>query len=143
LATSVKNQRGTGARPSTDPGLSRHALISDPDPVFASAMVQFVRDQGWEASIAPDGLDSSLPGDAVQFVLVDVSPAGIPDFTLLKRLRTQNARAIIVAVTVQISARLVITLIRQGADDCLFKPTTPAEVWLTFQHAMSAARFFS
>ena len=108
-------------------------LIADDDYNMRTALVDMVRDWGYEVLIAKNGLDVweiLLREDAPRMMILDWIMPGMDGLEICRRLRARqdDPYIYIILVTVQDHVEQLAEGIGAGADDYLTKPVVPEEL---------------
>jgi putative two-component system response regulator len=106
--------------------MSAHILIVDDDPQVASLLVRLLSREGYNVSVASNGVQAlamiaQLPPD---LVLLDVTMPGVDGFEVCRQIKSNERTALIpVTMLTALDAREHRTVgIESGADDFLTKP---------------------
>lgn len=113
-------------------------LIVDDDDELRAVLQQWLSAWGWHVETVASGeealrrLDEALP----DLVLLDALMPGLGGLDVLKHLRSGERDLAVVMVTAFSSEQLIISALRQGADDFLRKPLTPTELQTTLERTL-------
>lgn len=105
-------------------------LLVEDDPTLAEGIAEFLRGQGDEVSVEPDGMraDRLLQETAFDFVLLDVGLPGLGGYELVRRIRKRGQRMPVIVITARDALDDRIYGLDLGADDYLVKPFELAEL---------------
>ncbi len=106
-----------------------HILVVEDEPIIADAVADRLRSEGFEATIAADGLTAVEQCTALRpdLVILDLNLPGIDGLEVCRRI--QAARRIpVVMVTARDDETDMLIGLGVGADDYLTKPFSPREL---------------
>lgn len=106
-----------------------HILVVEDEPIIADAVADRLRSEGFEATIAADGLTAVEQCTALRpdLVILDLNLPGIDGLEVCRRV--QAARRIpVVMVTARDDETDMLIGLGVGADDYLTKPFSPREL---------------
>jgi class 3 adenylate cyclase len=107
-------------------------LVVDDDPDMAGFLARLLVQQGMRADIAGDGHEAlaKIAGEAPDLVLLDVQMPGPDGFEICRRLKGQDATALlpVVLITALEDQESRVKGIEAGADDFLSKPVRREEL---------------
>lgn len=101
------------------------ALVVDDEPAVRLLVSQALRRSGFRCDIASDGLEAEKRAVAQQYdvVITDLRMPNQHGYALAENLLSWEHRPVIIVHTGVLEPRLATTLLSQGVDDILFKPT--------------------
>lgn len=117
-------------------------LIVEDESILAKNVSTFLRRQGYEVSIAPDGesalarIESQKP-DAV---LLDFNLPGMDGLQLLQRIRALDAQIKVIMVTGHGSEEVAVDSMKSGAYDYLAKPVVLEKLKMVLEKAFGEER---
>ena len=107
-----------------------HVLVVDDDPLSRRLLAKNLENEGYRASVAPDGMTAlaALAEDPPDVVLLDLVMPGIDGLEVLTRIKADDALRHIPVILISGSddADTVVRCLEIGADDFLPKPFDPA-----------------
>jgi DNA-binding response OmpR family regulator len=114
----------------SDNGASR-VLVVDDEPTIVEIVGRYLERAGYESAGAADGFEAleSVAAQRPDLVVLDLMLPGIDGIEVMRRLREQSGpplAVILLTARGEESDRLV--GLRQGADDYVVKPFSPAEL---------------
>ena len=106
-----------------------HILIVDDDAEIRSLLGEYLRKNGYQASLAADGkaMRAALLREKIDLVVLDVMLPGEDGLSLCRRLRVESEMPIIMLTARGEETDRVVGL-EMGADDYLAKPFSPREL---------------
>ncbi len=117
--------------------MTRHVLIVEDEEFVLALMGAFLRDAGFQISLAANGREmlALLDKERVDLILLDL---GLPDedgLVLTRQIRARSSVPIIV-LTGRTAQDDRLTALELGADDYLTKPCDPREILLRVQNLL-------
>jgi len=107
----------------------KHILIVDDDPDLCELMADYLKNSGYEVSVAGDGHEMriALAEQAIDLLTLDLMLPGEDGLSLLRWIREQNGPAVIIVSARGDETDRIVGL-EMGADDYLAKPFSPREL---------------
>jgi two-component system, OmpR family, response regulator len=107
----------------------RHILLVEDDPEISESLARFLRDQGFETSVAPsaEAANEVLECGCVDLILLDLMLPGENGLDFCRRLQSSRGPRVIVLTALSESADKVLGL-ELGADDYICKPFDSREL---------------
>ena len=126
------------------PGIAEeapHILVVDDDDRIRTLLKQFLTDNGYRTSVAPDGEKARELMGAVEFdlLILDVMMPGLSGFDLTEKVRAASDVPILL-LTARGLPEDRIEGLERGADDYLSKPFEPRELLLRVAALLRRAR---
>lgn len=111
-------------------------VVEDPDP--GAVLTAWLRGWGWSVETAASGAAAMavLASFTPDVVLLDALTPDIGCLDVLAELRAHDLDAAVVLATNFSADQLVISAIREGADDYVRKPLSPAELRMALERAL-------
>lgn len=105
------------------PDLPSHLLVVEDDPEIRALLERFLRESGYEVSVAGDGaeMDRLMNQHAIDLVLLDLMLPDEHGLALCRRIRATSSAGIIMVTALSELADVVVGL-EVGADDYVSKP---------------------
>jgi DNA-binding response OmpR family regulator len=99
-------------------------LVIEDDPAIGSELVEALNVHGFDAALAPTGLDAldDVRGHPPDLVLLDLGLPDVDGVALCRRLRGALPLTVIVVLTARVQEFEVVVALDAGADDYLTKP---------------------
>src|SRR5688572_6776835 len=91
-----------GLEPARTVRTKRRVLIADPEPKWTGALAQALSEKGHEvraAATADEALARTGAGFDPEIVLLDIAMGQVPAYDLVRRLRSEDRRPVVVAIT--------------------------------------------
>jgi len=106
-----------------------HVLIVEDEEALADAMKYGLEREGFECSVAPDGMEalSRFRNEQPAVVLLDLMLPGVPGLDVCRRIRETSSVPIIIVSARDSETEKVLGL-ELGADDYITKPFSPREL---------------
>ncbi len=107
----------------------KHILIVDDDPDLQTLMADYLRDSGYEITVASDGneMRGALAEQMIDLLTLDLMLPGEGGLSLLRWIREQNGPPVIIVSARGDETDRIVGL-EMGADDYLAKPFSPREL---------------
>lgn len=107
----------------------KHILVVDDDRGIRDLLGRFLRQHGFQASLAKDGADMyvHLQNNDVDLIILDIMMPGDDGMTLCRQLRASSQIPIIMLTAVSEEVEKILGL-ELGADDYMSKPFNPREL---------------
>ncbi|HEX5994980.1 MAG TPA: response regulator transcription factor [Jiangellales bacterium] len=107
-------------------------LIVEDDAAVSAVVAAYVRDSGFEARVAADGLAAERAWREWRpdVVVLDLMLPGRPGLDVLRRLRADGDRTLVVVLSARGEEEDRVVGLEVGADDYLVKPFSPRELML-------------
>ncbi|WP_423063166.1 response regulator [Candidiatus Paracoxiella cheracis] len=107
----------------------QHILIVDDDRGIRDLLGKFLRQHGFQASLAKDGIEMRmlLSRQSFDLIILDIMMPGDDGLTLCRQLRTTSSIPIIMLTAIGEDIDRILGL-EMGADDYLSKPFNPREL---------------
>ncbi len=104
--------------------MSPTVLIADDDKGTRDLFRSFFVKQGWEYVLVPDGISLLDAASKKEFdvILTDLQMPQMNGLEVVRRIRLQSPQQPIIVVTGSANVQDVVTSLREGASDILFKP---------------------
>ncbi len=118
-----------------------HILIVDDDAEIRSLLGDYLRKNGYKASVAADGkaMWSALARGKVDLVVLDLMLPGEDGLSLCRRLRTDSDTPVIMLTARGEETDRIVGL-EMGADDYLAKPFSPRELLARIKNVLRRFR---
>ena len=107
----------------------KHILVVDDDRGIRDLLGKFLRQHGFQASLAKDGAEMQvhLQNDDIDLIILDIMMPGDDGMTLCKQVRTKLQTPIIMLTAISEAVEKILGL-ELGADDYISKPFNPREL---------------
>jgi DNA-binding response OmpR family regulator len=108
---------------------ARRILIADDEPDLRKMLTAYLQAEGFETSVAADGLQAveRVRAEGPDLIVLDVGMPGIDGFEALRRIRTDSDVPVIMLTARSEEVDRVVGL-TVGADDYVAKPFSPREL---------------
>lgn len=112
-------------------------LIVDDDADIRSLLADYLGEQGWHISTAPDGvaMQQVLDNTPVDLIVLDLTLPGNDGLTLCRDLRAHSAIPVIMLTARSAPLDRILGL-EMGADDYLCKPFEPRELLVRIRNVL-------
>src|SRR5262249_53479398 len=131
MSSTGGRKRGSWAMPSPSANDASRVLVVDDEPTIVEIVGRYLERAGYEASGAADGFEAleAAAGERPDLVVLDLMLPGIDGIEVMRRLRELPGPpgAVILRTARGEGADRLVGL-RQGADDYVVKPFSPAEL---------------
>lgn len=119
------------------PATSPRILIVDDDEDIRSLLADYLGEQGWEISVAPDGkgMQHVLDTTPIDLIVLDLTLPGSDGLTLCRDLRAHSAIPVIMLTARSAPLDRILGL-EMGADDYLCKPFEPRELLVRIRNVL-------
>ncbi|HET7187554.1 MAG TPA: sigma-54 dependent transcriptional regulator, partial [Gemmatimonadaceae bacterium] len=119
--------------------MSRRILIVDDEQGIRAALGQLLEFEGYEVRTAANAVDglSEYGKFKPHLVFMDVKMAGIDGLEALRKLREQDANAIVVMISGHATIQTAVEATQQGAYDILEKPLDTDRILVTLRNALA------
>lgn len=106
-----------------------HILVVDDDRGIRDLLGKFLRQQGFETSLAKNGLDMTLhlQQNNIDLIILDIMMPGDDGMMLCKKIRKESETPIIMLTALSEDVERILSL-ELGADDYMNKPFNPREL---------------
>jgi len=121
--------------------MSRILIIED-DPSVASALHDWLRDEGFVVDMATDsaqGLSSAQSG-RYDVVVTDLQMPGLSGLEIIEQLQSARAHLPVILITAYHTTEAAIRAIKLGAYDYVVKPIDPSEFLRILHRALESTR---
>ncbi len=107
----------------------QHILVVDDDRGIRDLLGKFLRQHGYEASLAKDGSEMQVHLDkgGVDLIILDIMLPGEDGLSLCKKVRQHAATPIVMLTAISEEVERILGL-ELGADDYMSKPFNPREL---------------
>ena len=119
------------------PAPSPRILIVDDDADIRSLLADYLGEQGWRISTAPDGITMQqvLDTTPIDLIVLDLTLPGDDGLTLCRDLRTHSSIPVIMLTARSAPLDRILGL-EMGADDYLCKPFEPRELLVRIRNVL-------
>ncbi len=119
--------------------MSRRILIVDDEQGIRAALGQLLEFEGYEVRTAANAVDglSEYARFHPHLVFMDVKMAGIDGLEALRKLREQDASAIVVMISGHATIQTAVEATQHGAYDILEKPLDTDRILVTLRNALA------
>jgi two-component system response regulator ResD len=113
-----------------EPDSRGSVLVVDDEPTIAEVVSRYLERAGYRTSIAHDGAEALACADRARpdLVVLDLMLPGVDGLEVLRRLREGPAPPGVILLTAKGEESDRVIGLRQGADDYVVKPFSPAEL---------------
>ena len=117
--------------------MSRRLLVIDDEKGIRAALTQLLEYEGYEVKSAASGAEGVAVYDQFkpQLVFLDVKMEGMDGLETLKRLREQDAGALVVMISGHATIQNAVEATQLGAYDILEKPLDTDRILVTLRNA--------
>jgi two-component system OmpR family response regulator len=121
----------------TIPDTLPRILIVDDDEEIRTLLADYLGEQGWHISTAPDGtaMQQALDSTPVDLIVLDLTLPGSDGLTLCRELRAHSAVPVIMLTARSAPLDRILGL-EMGADDYLCKPFEPRELLVRIRNVL-------
>ena len=136
MLTQTRQSSAAHSHPSTQPplartcnGHTRRALIVEDDEVLCRFLGRLFEAEGFAVEFAHSGhaaIESLCP--QLDIVILDLNLPGVDGIGVLQRLRSQLQSLPVLVLTGRARSESAVLALENGADDCLTKPFSHAEL---------------
>ncbi|BCK86622.1 transcriptional regulatory protein OmpR [Sideroxyarcus emersonii] len=121
----------------TNPGTPPRILIVDDDADIRSLLADYLGEQGWLVSTAPDGMamQQVLDNTPIDLIVLDLTLPGSDGLTLCRDLRARSAIPVVMLTARSAPLDRILGL-ELGADDYLCKPFEPRELLVRIRNVL-------
>ena len=121
----------------TDTITSPRILIVDDDEEIRSLLADYLGEQGWQISTAPDGtaMQQVLDNTPIDLIVLDLTLPGSDGLTLCRDLRAHSTIPVIMLTARSAPLDRILGL-EMGADDYLCKPFEPRELLVRIRNVL-------
>lgn len=115
---------------------SMSILVADDDPVIRRLFQKRLSDEGYEVTVAVDGMEAARLLDATSFdvIITDlVMPGDIGGIELLNIAKDKNIDIEVIVITAHSSVNTAVEAMKKGAVDYLEKPINFDELFLRLE----------
>ncbi|MDD2465852.1 MAG: response regulator [Desulfobulbus sp.] len=115
---------------------SMSILVADDDPVIRRLFEKRLSDEGYEVTVAVDGIEAARLLDITSFevIITDlVMPGDIGGIELLKLAKEKNIDIEVIVITAHSSVNTAVEAMKKGAVDYLEKPVNFDELFLRIE----------
>ena len=119
--------------------MSRKILIVDDEQGIRAALGQLLEFEGYEVKTASNAVDALAEYARFRphLVFMDVKMAGIDGLEALKKLKEQDANAIVVMISGHATIQTAVEATQHGAYDILEKPLDTDRILVTLRNALA------
>lgn len=112
-------------------------LVVDDDADIRSLLADYLGEQGWQISTAPDGsaMQQVLDTTPIDLIVLDLTLPGSDGLTLCRDLRARSAIPVIMLTARSAPLDRILGL-EMGADDYLCKPFEPRELLVRIRNVL-------
>ncbi len=112
-----------------------HILVVDDEEAMRESLAAWLEKAGHQVTMAPGGERALeiLEGEPCDLALVDVKMPGMDGHELLRRIREEHPRVMVVMITAYGSIESAVEAMKQGANDYLLKPFDPEHLMLLIE----------
>jgi signal transduction histidine kinase len=113
-------------------------LMVDDDPAILDVFGCALEYKGYQITSAVSG-EAALElfaSRAFDVVITDISMPGLDGLEVLKKIKAQSPETRVIIMTANHHAKVVVSALRLGADDYIFKPCDINEVWERVAHQL-------
>jgi DNA-binding response OmpR family regulator len=105
-------------------------LVVDDEPTIAEVVARYLERAGYRTGIAHDGTDALAQAarDRPDLVVLDLMLPGVDGLEVMRRLREEPTPPGVILLTAKGEESDRVIGLRQGADDYVVKPFSPAEL---------------
>ena len=104
-------------------------LLVDDDEMLSRFLRRFLQAEGFEVTVAVDGLAAVEALQAeLDLVILDLNLPKLDGFGVLQQLRADSPQLPVIVLTARARAESAVLALESGADDCLSKPFSCAEL---------------
>ncbi len=120
-------------------------LVVDDDPEVRVLLGDFLKEEGYVAKTAGDGLAALglFEKEQIDVALVDLKMPGIDGVELCKRIKKTDPRIEVIIITGRSSAASAVAALREGAFDYILKPLNLVEIYHTVRQALDKQRLLA
>jgi len=114
-----------------------HILVVDDEKIIRDGSERILTKEGWEVETAENGeqgLELIKRGN-FQIILLDLMMPGIRGMEVLKRVREDHPRLIVIVITGYTTIDNAVEAMKNGAYDFIAKPFTPDQLRIVVQRA--------
>jgi len=117
--------------------MKQSILIVDDEVSIRESLRGILRDEGYEVSVATDGMAAlkTLEGDAFDLVFLDIVMPGVDGIETLRRIKEKYSDVYVVIMSAYGTIETSVKAIKYGAFDFIEKPLSLEKVVLTAKHA--------
>jgi len=123
--------------------MSRHSiLVVDDEAGIRSALVDILREEGWQAEAVASGEDclKAVEKDHFDLLLLDVWLPGMDGLEVLTRLKERDAAPAVILVSGHATIETAVKGTKLGAFDFIEKPLSMERTVLLVRHALDQLR---
>ncbi len=107
----------------------KRALIVEDDEMLTRFLARMLDAEGLQVTVAHDGFAAAKAlSNELDVVLLDLHLPGLDGLSFLSQLRVQFGDVPVLVLTASTGADCVVNVLERGADDCLSKPFSYAEL---------------
>jgi DNA-binding response OmpR family regulator len=131
----------TNAMPDAEVSASGRILVVDDDPTVSDVVARYLRREGYDVTLADDGLAAleSVSKEPPDLVVLDIMLPGLDGLTVCRRLRESGPIPVILLTALGAETDRIMGL-EVGADDYVTKPFSPRELVLRVASVLRRAR---
>ncbi len=122
--------------------MSSHVLVVDDEPSIRQALKGILADEGYEVSLAPDGVRALALADeeAPDAVLLDIWMPGPDGIETLSRLKERHPGLPVIMISGHGTVETAVKATRLGAFDFIEKPLDMDKILLSVRNALELSR---
>lgn len=112
-------------------------LVVDDEPLIRRLLQEILEKEGYEISLAEDGVAASeqIKKESFEMVITDIRMPGMGGIELLEMVNQISPSTLVVAITAHGSIENAVEAMKKGAYDYLTKPITPHQIRLIIRRA--------
>src|SRR3974390_1883665 len=113
-------------------------VVADDEASARSGLATLLRDEGFDVSVAEDGLKALLliQESAPDVLVTDLRMPGLDGIELLRRAREEHPETIVVLMTAYADVETAVRAMQEGAEHYLTKPLQIDELLLVIRRAL-------
>jgi len=110
-------------------------LVVDDEPLIRDLLRDILKEEGYEVSIAKEGLSAlkKIKKEEVDLVITDVKMPGLDGIKLLKEIKKVSPSTLVIVITAYGTIENAVEAMKEGAYDYITKPITPEQLKLVLQ----------
>lgn len=119
-----------------------HILIADDEHRIRSSLAGILKDEGYEVSMAEDGLEAleKAEEENPDLILLDIWMPGTDGMEVLQKIKWQLPDMVVVMISGHGNIETAVKAIKMGAYDFIEKPLSLEKTILVVQHAIETQR---
>ena len=110
-------------------------LVVDDEPLIRDLLRDILREEGYEVSVAKEGLSAlkKVKREETDLVITDVKMPGLDGIKLLKEIKKVSPSTPVIVITAYGTIENAVEAMKKGAYDYITKPITPDQIKLVLQ----------